>query len=116
MRRHLSPRSLVVLLILALAACAVSDFDPATVSRAPVDVPERFQPVSSTGEAVEWPARGAGCLSPMVDPRDGTQIRLVRSGSEQGDYAVADGRYGVGPGEWLRLDCATGRVVGIVSG
>lgn len=115
MRRQFFLRCFAVSMIPALAACAVSDFDPATVARAPVDAPERFQPVSSTGEAVAFPPRGAGCRNPMIDPRDGTRIRLVRSGSEQGDYAVADERYGVGPGEWLRLDCATGRVIGIVS-
>jgi hypothetical protein len=50
----------------------------------------------------------------MVDPRDETQIILVRSTPEWGDYQVPPGRYGVKTGELLRLEPATGRVFGIV--
>jgi hypothetical protein len=39
---------------------------------------------------------------------------MVRAASGIGDYEVPEGRYGVGPGEVLRLDCSTGRVLGIV--
>src|ERR1041385_6002100 len=42
--------------------------------------------------------------SPMVDPRDGTQIELVRSDRGWGDYQVPAGRYGVQKGELLRLE------------
>lgn len=50
----------------------------------------------------------------MADPRDGTQILLVRSTEHWADYQVPPGRYGVGGGEVLRLEPATGRVLGVV--
>ena len=86
---------------------------------------------------------GAGCTTRLVDPRDGTLLVLARSqqlevGSPtdatrsptrdnlpptrpaqrdvRGDYTVDfPERYGVAPGELLRLDCVTGRALGIVS-
>jgi hypothetical protein len=58
------------------------------------------------------------CRSPLVDPRDQTRLRLVRStaiGSlNRGDYQVPRGRYGVADGELLRIDCETGQAIGIV--
>lgn len=57
---------------------------------------------------------GQGCRSQVVDPRDGTRLRMVRVGGDGlGDYDAPEGRYGVGPKEVLRLDCNTGRVLGI---
>lgn len=84
-----------------------------------------------------------GCTSPLVDPRDGTKLMLVRSqqvggdltpttsrsptrdvvptsppghNTFRGDYAVeAVGRYGMAANELLRIDCVTGRGLGIVS-
>lgn len=59
------------------------------------------------------------CRNPLIDPRDQTRLRLVRSGavggSHHGDYEVPAGRYGIRQNELLRIDCGTGRVVGIVS-
>jgi hypothetical protein len=52
----------------------------------------------------------------MVDPRTGLRLVLERSESGHGDYAVPAGRYGVEPGHLLRLDCATGKTLGIVRG
>jgi hypothetical protein len=61
---------------------------------------------------------GQGCRVMMLDPRDQTQLRLARSAqfglTHHGDYEVPAGRYGVQRNELLRLDCATGEVVGIV--
>lgn len=58
------------------------------------------------------------CRSPLVDPRDQTHIRLVRSGRtgghQVGDYEVVGGRYGVGDNELLRIQCSTGQVLGVV--
>jgi hypothetical protein len=77
------------------------------------DVPTQF--VTSDGVAAE-----DACRTTMLDPRDQTAVRLVRSArfgmSYHGDYDVPAGRYGVQANELLRLDCATGEVVGIVSG
>jgi hypothetical protein len=50
----------------------------------------------------------------MRDPRDGTELRMLRSHATRADYEVAPGRYGVGEHELLRLDCNTGQPLGIV--
>ena len=76
--------------------------------------PGRFEPQNRTlrlmpGDTIAGP----GCVSPMVDPRDGTEVRFVFSTS-YGDYEVPAGRYGAGAGELLRLDCNTGNVIGLV--
>lgn len=56
------------------------------------------------------------CNSPMIDPRDQTEIRLVRSwGQGLGDYEVPNGRYGVQSDELLRINCNTGTIMGIVN-
>lgn len=57
---------------------------------------------------------GRACNNPMLDPRDQTRLTLVRSAGGQGDYEVPQGRYGVGSGELLRLECGSGRVIGVV--
>lgn len=83
--------------------------------RMAVDAPERFEPPPTRARlepADTLP--GGGCLSPMTDPRDGTEARLVRSWVRHGDYEVPTGRYGVGDGELLRLECNTGGVAGVV--
>jgi hypothetical protein len=49
----------------------------------------------------------------MVDPRDGTEVRFLFSTS-YGEYELPAGRYGARPGELLRLECNTGRVMGLV--
>ncbi len=63
----------------------------------------------------------AGCAGRLLDPRDGTRLRL-RSSAQRGDGAfVGDydvepaGRYGLGANEWLRVDCGAGRVLGAVA-
>jgi hypothetical protein len=50
----------------------------------------------------------------MVDPRDGTEIGFLRSAQGAADYAVPGRMYGVRAGELLRLECNTGKVLGIV--
>jgi hypothetical protein len=70
--------------------------------------------VSDGGEL--RPARpDDGCRNPLVDPQDGARLVLVRSREGSGDYRVAAGRYGVGAGELLRIDCETGRPIGVVA-
>jgi hypothetical protein len=78
------------------------------------NVPDHFLVGTPNGTATSEPTPDEGCRNPMVDPRDGTKIQLIRSSHDRGDYKVSTGRYGVGEKELLRLDCGTGRVVGIV--
>lgn len=106
----------LALVSLAFSACAtVSTFadDDAVVAEAQ-DVPDRFLVGSYNGEERQEPDAGEGCRSPLVDPRDDTQIVMVRSSHARADYEVPEGRYGVGSGQLLRVNCDTGRVLGIV--
>ncbi len=107
-------RWLVVLVLVSLAgACATTGFPLDRAARPADDVPAGFLVV--TPEGLQPPDASSGaCRNPMEDPRDETRLRLERSAEGLGDYAVPAGRYGVGAGELLRLDCRTGRVVGIV--
>ncbi|MCG9971702.1 hypothetical protein [Christiangramia crocea] len=54
------------------------------------------------------------CKSPLVDPADGTEIIMVESIRGVGDYKVPPGKYGMEQNELLRVDCQTGKVLGIV--
>jgi hypothetical protein len=112
--------TLAVLLIAApISACVhTSAMSAEARDRLPIRratrVPARFEPRNpalrlTPGDTIA----GSGCVSPMVDPRDGTEVRFVFSTS-YGDYEVPAGRYGTGAGELLRLDCNTGRVIGLV--
>lgn len=82
---------------------------PQSVSRVATATPAAF--VLADGTAGE---ESPLCRNPLYDPADRTSVRLVRSEMGRGDYEVPDGKYGVGPGELLRLECGSGRPVGIV--
>lgn len=75
------------------------------------DLPEAFWADRSMAAAPTWEE---ACYNPMIDPRDQTRLRLVRSARGYGDYETPPGRYGVKADELLRLDCQTGRALGIV--
>lgn len=106
-------RRLSALAVLAMGACATANWRAAT-PRDAVDVPARFEPEDPSLRLMPGDTlAGSGCLSPLVDPRDGTRISFIRS-ADVGDYEVERGRYGVGSGEVLRIECNTGRVIGIV--
>ncbi len=100
-------------LCLLLAACATST-DRLPVLAPATDAPERFFVVTPDGPV---PAQDDGaCRSPLVDPRDDTRLTMARSTGSVADYRVPAGRYGVaGDHQLLRVDCATGRPVGVVS-
>lgn len=101
-----------------LGACALSGsstFPSDSEARPAIDVPLRFDPRTAADRiAPADTLAGGGCLSPLVDPSAGTELRLVRSGSGRGDYEMPPGSYGSRPGELLRIECNTGRVIGIV--
>lgn len=102
-------RLLTILIALTiLSACASRSFDDAAI-RSGEDLPEQF--LLPAGVDV---SSGSACFSPLVDPRDGAEIRIVRSIPGRGDYEVPPRRYGVRPEELLRIDCGTGRPLGIV--
>lgn len=98
----------------ALAGCAVGGGTMSAVLRPAELTPPRFEPELAELRLPADTIAGGGCRSPLHDPRDGTEIRFVRSAAGVGDYHVPSGRYGVGPGELLRVECNTGRAIGIV--
>ncbi|MCB1009562.1 MAG: hypothetical protein KDB94_11800 [Acidobacteria bacterium] len=102
------------LLLLLATACAS---DGAVVERSAETLPARDVPaLFERGTGVPGVRAAAGsCWNPMVDPRDGTTLRLVRSANGAGDYEPPAGRYGVGSDQLLRLDCASGKTIGIVA-
>ena len=62
------------------------------------------------------PNLGTSCLETLVDMQDKSTIQLVRTlRSGLGDYRVTTGKYGVGQDEFLRVDCATARAIGIAN-
>ena len=107
--------------IVALAGCASSrgSMEGPIVAEAK-SLPDHFM-VAVTGIAQkEEPQPGEGCRNPMVDPRNGTELNLMRSKDGIGDYQVLGeqyslgSRYGVDSRHYLRVDCATGKALGIV--
>ena len=109
------------LALVALQGCASSrgSMEAPVVAEAR-NLPDHFM-VAVTGVAQkEEPKSGEGCRNPMVDPRNGTALNLMRSKNGVGDYQVLgsqyelDSLYGVDPRHLLRIDCATGKAIGIV--
>lgn len=81
---------------------------PDRIDRPATDVPDML--LREDGR----PNAGVTCLAELVDPRDKSTVQLVRTIPGQGDYKVSAGKYGVTGDELLRVDCATGRIMGIV--
>lgn len=103
--------STLLLLTLAAAGCASGSFSDYQVWPA-TDLPDRFVQ-AATG--LEPTASDAGeCRSPLIDPRTGVNLLMVRSIPGVGDYEVPAGAYGTGQRELLRIDCERGVGVGIV--
>jgi hypothetical protein len=113
---------MAALALFALAGCASSggSIEGPVVAQAR-DLPDHFM-VTATGlSQKEEPKPGEGCRNPMVDPRNGTSLTLMRSKDGIGDYQVT-GReyeiqsgYGVDSSHLLRIDCGTGKALGIVN-
>lgn len=81
---------------------------PDTIERPASDTPDQF--LRQDGQ----PNVSTACLNPLVDPRDKTRVQMVRSASGQADYRAPAGKYGLDGNELLRIDCTTGRAVGVV--
>lgn len=112
-----APAAFLSLAVVLTAGCGVSR--PWELTPRPTSgVPDRFVPADVHQES------GPTCLVHLKDPRDDTRLELIRSAevagryggpSHLGDYAVSPaGRYGVGSGELLRVDCENGRALGVV--
>lgn len=97
------------------AGCASAN---ATMSgailRPAVDAPAQFVAQGMAPAAPAEATTSPSCRNPLFDPRDSTRIVLDRSARGTGDYFVPANRYGVSDGELLRIDCSTGRPLGIV--
>lgn len=98
---------------LLVPLCLVGGCASGSAIHPAIDAPTHFLVRAPDGRAVD-PTPGEGCRNPMIDPRDGAPLILIRSAGGRGDYQVPVARYGVRKGELLRLDCATGNVIGIV--
>lgn len=113
-------RAVPAALVMASGACASArevEAPREPPMRTATETPARFAvPARSPADSASAAASPgtAACFNPLVDPRDGTRLTLVRSQRGMGDYAVPFGRYGSQTGELLRVECATGRVVGLV--
>ena len=81
--------------------------------RVAVDVPDHFMIGTDSGGMAEPIADGT-CRNPIVDPRDGTRLILIRSADSFGDYEPPLPRYGLGKDDLLRVECSTGKAYGIV--
>lgn len=98
---------LFFLLICVVSCSAVPSFVDRPLREA-IDVPDHF--ISKTGGDMDENS----CKNPLVDPRTEVEIILVESQEGMGDYRVPSGSYGVEANEMLRVDCKTGKVIGIV--
>ncbi len=101
--------------LLAVVGCASGKADMSKPILGPaVDAPDYFR-VSVSGLAkFEDPKPGTGCRNPMIDPRDKTLLELRRSANGVGDYWAEAPKYGLKPRTLLRVDCGTGKPLGIV--
>lgn len=82
----------------------------------PIDsLPERVIPDTAGGASLDFDP--GTCQRLFIDPGNGTRFVLQRDfmtgNGPIGDYAVEpQGRYGLGPGTYVRMDCAIGRPLG----
>jgi hypothetical protein len=84
-----------------LASLATAD--TTDVRLLPADEALRLQPEDTLA--------GPGCLNPLVDPRDGSTLTLVRSAGGYGVYAAPETAPGSGNRVTYDVHCNTGRVV-----
>ena len=106
---------LVALCSTLLASCASASWPTAVDSASIVDTPDRFLVLEVATGATSEPT-GAACSNPLVDPRNGTRLSLIRSNAGHGDYQPDNLSYGLSAGRLLRIDCNTGRPLGATFG
>ena len=119
MRATLVLVSAATLAFLAACTSAHGSMEGPVVAEAK-DLPDHFMVVATGIAQKEDPKPGEPCRNPMVDPRDGTTLNLVRSKDGTGDYQALGEqyelhwKYGLDSRHLLRVDCATGKALGIV--
>jgi hypothetical protein len=119
MRAARAPGAALAVMVLAGCASGRDSMARPVVAEAK-DLPDHFMVVASGIAQRSEPRPGEGCRNPMVDPRDSTTLNLIRSKDGTGDYQVMNrdyelkSQYGVDSRHLLRLDCATGKALGIV--
>ncbi len=103
------------LVVLVLAACGGSGSMTGQAAPPPLTVPAQFVP-DDPGMIVPGTdtTAGAACVSPLIDRATGTRLMLYRSESGVGDYQPPSGAFGIPDGKLIRIECNTGRVLGIV--
>ena len=105
-------KHLTIAACLALAACASSGW-PRLLGEA-TDVPDRFEVLDAASGNARPMDPAPACENPLVDPRDGLRLTLIRAADGFGDYEPEAARYGMARHELLRVDCSTGAAVGRV--
>ena len=103
----------LVSLAIALTACASGT---AQMVRGPAsDTPAAFLVLdTATGESRPVDPN-LTCESPLVDPRSGRKLMMVRSENGLGDYRPDEPSYGLTGTELLRVNCSTGVTLGRVA-
>jgi hypothetical protein len=101
----------LVPLALCLGACASTP----QFRCAATDTPDRFLVLDAATGAQRDVNPDAACESPLIDPRDGTKLVMVRADKGVGDYELDAPHYGLSRYELLRVDCATGVAQGRVT-
>jgi hypothetical protein len=100
------------LVALALAACASTGWPTQVDATAMSDTPEHFLVLDAASGATSEPGDPA-CRNPLVDPRNGARLTLERSSDGFGDYRPDAPRYGLAADQLLRIDCRSGRALGV---
>jgi hypothetical protein len=116
-RLSVSIRFAALVTLLGVAGCPSPYQGPGPVRPPAPGTSKRFVNIPPhAGDEPRDTMPGSGCVSRMYDfYGNGTQVTLISSPDGRvGDYEVPDGRYGVGANEALRLNCNTGRVIGVV--
>jgi len=104
--------SLLAISLLVLSGCASAPGSRTTL-QAGADLPEHFLVQESDGGTRAAQA-GEGCRNPLVDPRNQARLILQQSRDGWGDYQLPAGQYQSRQGQWLRVECATGKPLGLV--
>jgi hypothetical protein len=106
--------SVAVVVTSCLAACASTGGWPTVADASAMsDTPDHFVVVDAASGATSEPSGEASCRNPLADPRNGARLTLERSNGGFGDYRPDAPRYGLGADQLLRIDCRSGRAVGV---